>query len=426
MQKPTIKPVVPDDLASKITVPENLVYEFIKKFEPSESADVLHLFVDARTLALFSECHIRADRLIALSTTDVPIDPEEQAEYRANREIVADHTAFIAMKDDAKQRRSFSNLVAEFTTEFDEQHPLKIIGGQHRFESIKEALESGVNEVHGLKVYFGLTSEQRLDAQLISNTVIAVSADLYDRMQETVRGPELRDWCQKVGLLNEGQDFADKRQRGAQITVRAARTFILNYYLGEEAAATNAFDKTDTTPNICKSGAGDPDWEQLRAKKKFWKDPKLEAAGREFAELVEAQRKAFQSKNKKGNIDFQEKALNYGVLSAWAFTAGLLHGNSTRLSRHYALKNQGGRDPLNAAGLAKGRHSTDADSYRGLGYRTDAKERGRFVELFYLQAEKGDGITTSLIDLAIKSTTLRRRFSTSSVQRIGSPDGRAC
>ncbi|MGH9448702.1 MAG: hypothetical protein ACRD3O_23755, partial [Terriglobia bacterium] len=158
---------MPDDLASKITVPENLVYEFIKKFEPSESADVLHLFVDARTLALFSECHIRADRLIALSTTDVPIDPEEQAEYRANREIVADHTAFIAMKDDAKQRRSFSNLVAEFTTEFDEQHPLKIIGGQHRFESIKEALESGVNEVHGLKVYFGLTSEQRLDAQLI-------------------------------------------------------------------------------------------------------------------------------------------------------------------------------------------------------------------------------------------------------------------
>jgi hypothetical protein len=32
-----------------------------------------------------------------------------------------------------------------------------------------------------------------------------------------------------------------------------------------------------------------------------------------------------------------------------------------------------------------------------------AKERGRFVELFYLQAEKGDGITAPLIDLAMKS-----------------------
>jgi len=41
-----------------------------------------------------------------------------------------------------------------------------------------------------VKVYFGLDSDQRLDVQLISNTVIAVSADLYDRMQETVRGPE--------------------------------------------------------------------------------------------------------------------------------------------------------------------------------------------------------------------------------------------
>jgi hypothetical protein len=37
-----------------------------------------------------------------------------------------------------------------------------------------------------------------------------------------------------------------------------------------------------------------------------------------------------------------------------------------------------------------------------LGYRTDPKERGRFVELFFAQAENGNGITQSLIDLAIK------------------------
>jgi hypothetical protein len=401
MRRCNTRLIGPKDLTAKITVPEDLVQEFIEQFDPVESADVFHLFVDARTLALYSECHMQAGKLIPLSTTDAPLDPDEQPEYRANREIVANHEAFITMKADAQLRRSFSNIVAEFTTEFDEEHPLKIIGGQHRIQSIQEALERGVNEVHGVKVYFGLSPEQRLDVQLISNTVIAVSADLYDRMQETVRGPELRDWCQRAGLLEAGQDFADKRQRGAQITVRAARTFIQNYYAGEEAAERQ-FDKTDTTPEICKSGVADPDWGQLRAKKKIWKDAKLETAGREFAQLVDAQRKATLSKSKKGNIDSQEKALNYAVLSAWAFTAGLLQGNHMRLTRHYALKSQAGRDPLNADELAKGRHSTDAENYRGLGYRTDAKERGRFVELFYLQAEKGDGISKSLIDLAIK------------------------
>jgi hypothetical protein len=104
----------------------------------------------------------------------------------------------------------------------------------------------------------------------------------------------------------------------------------------------------------------------------------------------------------RGSDDFQEKALNYAVLSGWAFTAGLLHNNSSRLTRHFALRAQAGRDPLNAAALAKGKHKTDAENYRGLGYRTDAKERGRFVELFYLQAERGGGITTALIDLAMK------------------------
>jgi hypothetical protein len=237
MKKPTIKTVVPDDLTSKITVPESAVTEFVTTFEPSESADVLHLFADARTLALYSECHIQADKLISLSTTDVPLDPEDQPEYRANRDIVADHSAFFAMKEDANQRRSFSNIVSEFTTEFEPEHPLKILGGQHRFEAIKEALAKAINEIHGIKVYFGLTPEQRLDAQLISNTVIAVPTDLYDRMQETMRGPELREWCQNVGLLAPNQDFFDKRQRGAQITVSAARTLILNYAVKESAAA---------------------------------------------------------------------------------------------------------------------------------------------------------------------------------------------
>jgi hypothetical protein len=390
--------VVPDGLKGVQNV-DSLVEAFLKTLQPLEADNVSHVFVDARTNARYCECHIRASKLVPLSTADVALDPEEQPEYRANREIVTSHMAFERMQQDAKQRRSFSNLVTEFITEYDPDHPLKIIGGQHRYQAIKEAFEGGVDEYHGVKVYFGLDSEQRLDVQLISNTVIAVSADLYDRMQETVRGPELRDWCQKVGLLAANQDFADKRQRGAPITVRNARTFIINYYAGVEASHLD-FEKTDTTPVVAKSGEEDERWESVRKRKpSIWKDTKLEKAGTEFSALLCAQRESF--KGTKGNIDSQEKPTNYAVLSAWAYVAGLLSGNEKRLHRHYELKLAKGKDPLNAAALAKGRHKTDSENYRGLGYRTDAKERGRFVELFNAQAEKGGGITTPLINVAI-------------------------
>jgi hypothetical protein len=79
-------------------------------------------------------------------------------------------------------------------------------------------------------------------------------------------------------------------------------------------------------------------------------------------------------------------------MTAWAYVAGVLKNNRPRLERHFNLMAAKGKDPLNAAALAKGKHKTDPENYRGLGYRTDAKERGRLVELFYLQAEKGSGI----------------------------------
>ena len=75
------------------------------------------------------------------------------------------------MKNDAVKRRSFSNLVLEYSTEYNEEYPLKVIGGQHRHEAIRLAAEPGIDEYHGVKVYFGLTPEQRYDVQLISNTV---------------------------------------------------------------------------------------------------------------------------------------------------------------------------------------------------------------------------------------------------------------
>lgn len=376
-----------------------MVHEFVQKCAPAEGSS-LSVFVDARTNARYCECHLRAKTVIELGTTDVPLDPEEQPDYRANRELVEDHAAYEKMKEDAKAHRTFSNIVAEYTVAFDPDHPLKIIGGQHRFNAIKEALDTGVDELHGLKVYFALSAEQRLDVQLISNTNIAASTDLFDRMHETLAGPALRNWCQTCGLLDADRDFADKRKRGQAITVRAARTFILNYFRAKVVDVAK-FDSVETTPVVCKTGVPDPEWDELRTKQPdLWKDKKLQEAGKEFSRLIEAQRSAFAGKG--ANVDYAEKALNIAVMAAWAYTAGLLHSNDVRRKRHYALADATGKNPLNAGALAKGRHKTDPENYRGLGYRTDPKERGRFVELFYLQAEKGQGINSSLIDLAIK------------------------
>jgi hypothetical protein len=375
------------------------VREFVDLCEPFEKNP--QLFKDKLTGAQYCECHLRARKLVELATIDVPLDPEEQQEYRANREIVEDHVAFERMKEDAKARRTFSNIVTEFNTAFDPDHPIKIIGGQHRFIAIGEAYAGDIDELHGLKVYFGLNSDQRLDVQLISNTNIATSTDLIDRMHETLAGPELRDWCQRCGLLEEDTDFADVRKRGNPLTVRAARTFIVNYFRGK-AIDPMKFDAVDTTPLICKTGVTEPDWEKLRrSESTLWKDKKLLEAGRQFARLIDAQRNAFAGK-KHESVDFAEKALNFAIIAAWAFVAGLLHGNDKRRKRHFALADTTGKDPLNAAALAKGRHKTDPENYRGLGYRTDPKERGRFVELFGLQAEKGHGITAGMVDLAIK------------------------
>lgn len=81
--------------------------------------------------------------------------------------------------------------------------------------------------------------------------------------------------------------------------------------------------------------------------------------------------------------------------------AGTLSQNEVRCKRHYELPEHSKKDPLNAEALATARHKSDPENYRGLGTRTDAKERGRLIELFYLQAEDGKGITKGLINLAL-------------------------
>jgi len=276
------------------------VKEAIKNFEsvflPLGNINIV--LTDFYTKAFYVETHILAEKILEYGTIDVPLDPEEQSEYRANREIVEDHIAFIKMKEDAKEGRTFSNLVAEYNTIFDQEKPLKIIGGQHRFLAIKEAFENNVNHYHNVKVYFDLDTNQRLDVQLISNTNIVVSSDLLDRMFETLKGPELRNWCQAVGLLLDRQDFADKKQRSNQITVRLARSFILSFLEGKKNSK-KSYDKINPEPIIARTGGIDEMWEAIRASgEDIWSDKSMLEAGKEFVKLHFKQKEYFEQKRR--------------------------------------------------------------------------------------------------------------------------------
>lgn len=394
-----IKKGLPKEI-QEISDIDEAINQFAKSCKPFE--DQVYLHIDAMTNAIYCECHVNAESLINFATIDVPLDPDEQPEYRANRDIVEDHVAFEQMKFDAKNHRTFSNIVAEFDLTTNPEYPIKIIGGQHRYIAIKEAYDASINELHSIKLYFGLDKKQRLDVQLISNVNIAASTDLYDRLQETARGPELRNWCQEVAFLDPGQDFSAKRMRGSTFTVREIRSFILNYYAGNKVNLQN-FENIDTTPVICKTGRLDPDWDKLRENQQIWEDAGLKEAAREFMLLDEAQRLAVEKKKKSLSPKYSEKALNMAILTAWSFVAGMLQNNKVRLKRHYDIRDiKEGKDPLNAEAMAKARHKSDPENYRGLGTRNDAKERGRCVEVFYLQAEKGSGITPNILDVAIK------------------------
>lgn len=327
---------------------------FVAQFDPLERQN-LTILRDHRTNAVFIECHILASKLINLGTTDVTLDAEGSADYRANRDVVSDHAAFEQMQNDALEGRRFSNIVSEYSTE--DSYPLKIIGGQHRFEAIKEAIKNGVDFEHGVKVYFQLDNEQRLDVQIISNTNISVSKELLDRMYETLAGAELRDWCQKCGLLEEKQDFADKPGRTNPITVKEARSFISNYYIGRTVPAAE-FSSHDTTPQLVDSGKRDPKiWKETKKNNPdLWQDKRLQAAGKAFAELRAAQMDAFFDKKTDkyvGPSDYRHKAKNLALLAGWAFVSGCLSDNPTRLKRHYGLAALGkSKDPLRADLLA--------------------------------------------------------------------------
>lgn len=160
------------------------------------------------------------------------LNPSDAESFRANRELLTEHNTYKRMLSDAKDGREFNDIIVEYAKSYTPDKPLKIWGGQHRARAIKEAYDqTKISRNHGFRIFFDLTKQQRTEIALISNTNIAVSNDLFDRLQEeTFVGLKLRKWCYDVGLLKAEDDFPDQGSRSEKITVKLARTFITNFF----------------------------------------------------------------------------------------------------------------------------------------------------------------------------------------------------
>jgi hypothetical protein len=223
-------------------------------------------------------------------------------------------------------------------------------------------------------------------------------------MDETLRGPQLRNFSQSIGLLNHGEDFADRRSTDGRITVRQARTFIVNYYEGIDNQSKNLSQEL-FVPYLCKAGQIDPKYLKLFVEKKeLWKDQKLIEAGKQFVKLHQKQYSIISSSPDLNTGTLRNKAISFAVLSSWAFVAGILQNNPERLQTFYHLPDSSGRsDPLNADTMTASRSARDPVIYRGLAVRDSEVDRGRVTELFLEYSDHGGKITKKLCETAIAS-----------------------
>lgn len=377
--------------------PTQEIIDAIEKFKSNipiiEKKEFVPLIIllDKKSGAFYCECHIYAKDFVVLSDTNAVInDKEEQAEYRANRELDREDFYFLQMVEDAEAGRQFSDLVIEYNTSYTPFRPLKILGGQHRNEAIIQALKKGVNAVHGIKVYFGLSQDKRAEIMRISNTNINVSPDLRDRIDEQKLLPAgmLRIFCYRTGILNEKdkEDLGDKkRYEDFAPTVRMMRSFIVNFFRGK--THQGEVDKGTEIPYLCISGKK-TDVEYLKIfdafkEAKEFNDPQLIEAGKMFYKLHETQFKNAEKLKGAAKKEYKLKAFSLAIITSWAFAAGALQSQPERLNKLYKLPDVSGTDdPLNAVAMSKARYEKDLPTYRGLATRSDETERGRVLQLF--------------------------------------------
>lgn len=188
--------------------------EFLKVFQPYELVKGGNAFVylDEKSKAFYLTCHLEGEALAESCDSEASLGADEEDEiYKLNRDVQEDQAAYKLMEQDAQAGRSFEDMVLEYDTSYRAKRPLKVYGGQHRLRAISKAVRTKPHTLHGVRIYFGLSREQKVEIATINNTAIAVPNDLLDRMKEQLLGSELRDWCQTVGLLERGMDFADRR-----------------------------------------------------------------------------------------------------------------------------------------------------------------------------------------------------------------------
>lgn len=383
---------------------------FLNAFQPHEikMGTKLLLYFDEKSEAYYLMCHLDGKVLTQHCDLEASLDADEDDEiYKLNREITEDQAAYKLMEEDALNGRSFEDLVLEYDTSYHTTKPLKVYGGQHRLRAITKVENNKGSVLHGVRVYFELSREQKVEIATVSNTSIAVPNDLLDRMREQLLGSELRDWCQAVGLLDKGVDFADRRSPDTP-TVRIVRTLLVNFYLGMNAAKLNDFHQ----PIICKSGGIDEDYLGVRSSVN-WSDESLKEMGQHFARLHKLQRDSVISRQEDNYAEFARKALSLSVVAGWAYAAGLFQRDKGLLNTHYSLAKSTSppEDPLNAKALSLARlKGTDPDTYRGLGTRSSPKELGRMLEVFIVLATKASKkrITKELANAAIQSYEAKR------------------
>ncbi len=401
--------VTSSELSPKKNIAKS-IDNFLKVFEPHEvkMGTKLLLHFDEKSGAYYLTCHLIGKVLAQHCDLEASLDADEEDEiYKLNREITEDQAAYKLMEEDALNGRSFEDLVLEYDTSYRATKPLKVYGGQHRLRAITKAQNNKGSVLHGVRVYFDLSREQKVEIATVNNTSIAVPNDLLDRMREQLIGSELRDWCQTVGLLDRGVDFADRRSPDMP-TVRIARTILVNFFLGLDAKQLDDFHQ----PIICKSGGIDEQYLTVRSRIN-WNDAGLKEMGKQFARLHKLQRQSVLERQEDKNAEFARKALSLSVVSSWAYAAGLFQREPSYLNIHYSIPESASppEDPLNAKALSQARlKPTDPDTYRGLGTRSSPTELGRMLEVFLVLAIKASKkrITKELANAAIQSYVAKR------------------
>ena len=357
------------------------------------------IFQDGASGAYYIKSSLLASDAAKLCDLDAKLDVKSSDSYKTNRQLYLNHMTYQRMAADASKGREFNDIIVEYTVQYAPETPLKVWGGQHRIKAISGAFTKS-DRYHGFRIYFCLNKVQRTEIALVSNTNISVSNDTFDRMiEETIFGGVLRKWCQKVGFLADREDFPDVGSRSEKISVKKARSFVVNFYLGYERGKkiiSSDLDRNVYEPYLVETGIKtgtnkeitvDPTYEKIMNQQNILSDEALLKAGQRFLALHNAQYRAVSDpkssiKNIKG---YKNKTFIESVLCGWSYVAGLLQSTPERLENHYRIPKTSAKvpDPLNAEEMSKYKHDKDEPTYRGLGTRSALRDRQRVAQLFF-------------------------------------------